>query len=102
MAGEGSAGSCFGSSATYHTPRRQGIASGLQYPLALTLTLRAFSARTERKVLASRSRKWLAKTRLFWYRMTMSKVLEIESALRQLPVQDQWEVARWLLAACRT
>ncbi len=31
--------------------------------------------------------------------MTMSKVLEIESALRQLPVQDQWEVARWLLDA---
>jgi len=50
-------------------------------------------------VLASRSRKWLAKARLFWYRMAMSKVLEIESALRQLPAQDQWEVARWLLDA---
>lgn len=31
--------------------------------------------------------------------MFMSKVLEIESALRQLPAQDQWEIARWLLAA---
>ena len=29
----------------------------------------------------------------------MSKVLEIEAALRQLPAQDQWEVARWLLEA---
>jgi len=29
--------------------------------------------------------------------MAMSRVLEIESALRQLPAQDQWEVARWLL-----
>ena len=27
----------------------------------------------------------------------MSKVQEIESALRQLPQQEQWEVARWLL-----
>ena len=27
----------------------------------------------------------------------MSKVLEIEAALRQLPAQEQWEVARWLL-----
>ena len=45
------------------------------------------------------SRKWLAKAWLFWYRMAMSKVLEIESALRQLPAQDQWEVARWLLEA---
>jgi hypothetical protein len=27
----------------------------------------------------------------------MSKVQEIEAALRQLPPQDQWEVARWLL-----
>jgi hypothetical protein len=27
----------------------------------------------------------------------MSKVQEIEAALRQLPAQDQWEVARWLL-----
>ena len=27
----------------------------------------------------------------------MSKVLEIEAALRQLTAQDQWEVARWLL-----
>lgn len=31
--------------------------------------------------------------------MPMSKVLEIESALRQLPAQEQWEVARWLLEA---
>ena len=29
----------------------------------------------------------------------MSKVLEIEAALRQLPAQEQWEVARWLLDA---
>jgi hypothetical protein len=50
-------------------------------------------------VLAGTPRKWLAKARLFWYRMGMSKVLEIESALRQLPAQDQWEVARWLLDA---
>ena len=50
-------------------------------------------------MLASKSRKWLAKARLFWYRTGMSKVLEIESALRQLPAQDQWEVARWLLDA---
>ncbi len=27
----------------------------------------------------------------------MSKVQEIESALSQLPHQEQWEVARWLL-----
>jgi hypothetical protein len=27
----------------------------------------------------------------------MSKVEEIESALKQLPAQEQWEVARWLL-----
>jgi hypothetical protein len=27
----------------------------------------------------------------------VSKVQEIESALKQLPVQEQWEVARWLL-----
>jgi hypothetical protein len=27
----------------------------------------------------------------------MSKVQEIESALKQLPAQEQWEVARWLL-----
>jgi hypothetical protein len=27
----------------------------------------------------------------------MSKVQEIESALRELPPQEQWEVARWLL-----
>jgi hypothetical protein len=27
----------------------------------------------------------------------MSKVQEIESALRELPPQDKWEVARWLL-----
>ena len=27
----------------------------------------------------------------------MGKVLEIEAALRQLPAQEQWEVARWLL-----
>jgi hypothetical protein len=31
--------------------------------------------------------------------MSKGKVLEIESALRQLPAQDQWEIARWLLAA---
>ncbi len=29
----------------------------------------------------------------------MSKVLEIETALRQLPAHEQWEVARWLLDA---
>ncbi len=29
--------------------------------------------------------------------MSMSKVQEIEAALRQLPAQEQWEVARWLL-----
>ena len=29
--------------------------------------------------------------------MVMSKVLEIQSALRQLPSREQWEVARWLL-----
>ena len=27
----------------------------------------------------------------------MSTVQEIETALRQLPAQEQWEVARWLL-----
>ena len=27
----------------------------------------------------------------------MSKVQEIESALRELPPQEKWEVARWLL-----
>jgi hypothetical protein len=27
----------------------------------------------------------------------MSRVQEIESALRQLPPQEKWEVARWLL-----
>ncbi len=27
----------------------------------------------------------------------MSKVLEIEAALRQLPPQERWEIARWLL-----
>jgi hypothetical protein len=27
----------------------------------------------------------------------MSKVQEIEAALRQLPAHEQWEVARWLL-----
>jgi hypothetical protein len=27
----------------------------------------------------------------------VSKVQEIEAALRQLPTQDRWEVARWLL-----
>jgi hypothetical protein len=27
----------------------------------------------------------------------MTKVREIETALRRLPVQEQWEVARWLL-----
>jgi len=36
---------------------------------------------------------------LYWYRIAMSKVPEIEAALRQLPVQQQWEVARWLLDA---
>lgn len=36
---------------------------------------------------------------MFWYYMGMGKVLEIESALRQLPAQEQWEVARWLLDA---
>ena len=27
----------------------------------------------------------------------MSKVQEIEAVLRQLPTQEQWQVARWLL-----
>ena len=27
----------------------------------------------------------------------MSTVLEIETALRQLPPQERWEIARWLL-----
>jgi hypothetical protein len=27
----------------------------------------------------------------------MNGVVEIESALRQLPRQDKWEIARWLL-----
>jgi hypothetical protein len=27
----------------------------------------------------------------------MSTVLEIETALRQLPRQERWEIARWLL-----
>jgi hypothetical protein len=27
----------------------------------------------------------------------MSKVQEIESALRQLPTEERWEVARWLM-----
>ncbi|MEI7732416.1 MAG: hypothetical protein WCO56_22790 [Verrucomicrobiota bacterium] len=27
----------------------------------------------------------------------MNKVLEIESALQQLPAQAKWEIARWLL-----
>jgi hypothetical protein len=45
------------------------------------------------------SRKWLAMARFFRYRTAMSKVLEIEAALRQLPAQEQWEVARWLLDA---
>jgi len=31
--------------------------------------------------------------------MAMSKVLEIEAALRKIPTQEKWEVARWLLAA---
>ena len=31
--------------------------------------------------------------------MGVSKVLEIEAALRKLPAQEQWEVARWLLDA---
>jgi hypothetical protein len=29
----------------------------------------------------------------------MSKVPEIEAALRQLPAQEQWEIALWLLEA---
>lgn len=33
----------------------------------------------------------------FWYRLVVSKIQEIEAALRQLPAQEQWEVARWLL-----
>ena len=35
--------------------------------------------------------------RLSLYPMQMGKVLEIKAALRQLPDQEQWEVARWLL-----
>jgi hypothetical protein len=37
------------------------------------------------------------KSRQFWYFLSVSNVQEIEAALRQLPAQDQWEVARWLL-----
>lgn len=29
--------------------------------------------------------------------MPVSKVQEIETALRQLPAQERWEIARWLL-----
>ena len=29
--------------------------------------------------------------------MGMNTVLEVEQALRQLPPEDRWEVARWLL-----
>ena len=43
--------------------------------------------------------KWLARECVFRYRSAMSKVLEIEAALRQLPAQEKWEVARWLLDA---
>ena len=50
-------------------------------------------------MLADIRRKRFAKRRLFSYPLDVSKVLEIESALRQLPAQDQWEVARWLLDA---
>jgi hypothetical protein len=31
----------------------------------------------------------------------MKSVLEIEKALRQLPTQERWEVARWLLEDLR-
>jgi len=43
--------------------------------------------------------KRLAKARLFWYLSPVSRVLEIEVALGQLPSQEQWEVDRWLLDA---
>jgi len=33
----------------------------------------------------------------FCYDFFMSKVQEIETALKQLPPQERWEVARWLL-----
>ena len=50
-------------------------------------------------MLADIRRKRFAKRRLFSYPLDVSKVLEIEAALRQLPAQEQWEVARWLLDA---
>jgi len=39
----------------------------------------------------------LAKARWFWYAYPVNSVLEIETALRQLPPQERWEIARWLL-----
>jgi hypothetical protein len=32
----------------------------------------------------------------------MNSVLEIEAALRQLPQQERWEIARWLLEDLQT
>lgn len=33
----------------------------------------------------------------FCYGNRMNSVLDVEKALRQLPPEDRWEVARWLL-----
>jgi hypothetical protein len=41
--------------------------------------------------------KALALVRSFHYITVVSKVQEIESALQQLPSEQQWEVAHWLL-----
>lgn len=42
--------------------------------------------------------KALAMGRMICYTVIVSKVQEIETALQQLPADQQWEVARWLLA----
>jgi hypothetical protein len=39
----------------------------------------------------------LANDGRFCYALSMRKVQEIESALKQLPMEERWEVARWLL-----
>jgi len=41
--------------------------------------------------------KSVRKTGYFCYGIDMNSVLEVEQALRQLPPEDRWEVARWLL-----
>lgn len=40
---------------------------------------------------SSRKSGWL------WYYKSMSNVLEIEMALRQMSKEERWEIARWLL-----